>query len=65
MPDMLLLTYSDFLPLREDPKAIHGALQAVEDALPERERNGGRHGNLLAAEQAGGRIASRKNSRPP
>jgi alanine dehydrogenase len=33
MPDALLLTYSDFLPLREDPKAIHGALQAVEDAV--------------------------------
>jgi ornithine cyclodeaminase/alanine dehydrogenase-like protein (mu-crystallin family) len=33
MPDMLLLTYSDFLPLREDANAIHGALQAVEDAV--------------------------------
>jgi alanine dehydrogenase len=33
MPDALLLTYSDFLPLREDPKAIHGALKAVEDAV--------------------------------
>jgi ornithine cyclodeaminase/alanine dehydrogenase-like protein (mu-crystallin family) len=33
MPDALLLTYSDFLPLREDPNAIHGALKAVEDAV--------------------------------
>ena len=33
MSDALLLTYSDFLPLREDPKAIHGALKAVEDAV--------------------------------
>ena len=33
MPNALLLTYSDFLPLREDPKAIHGALKAVEDAV--------------------------------
>ena len=47
MPDMLLLTYSDFLPLREDPKAIHGALQAVEDAVKAQQSGIIRQNNIV------------------
>ena len=47
MPDMLLLTYSDFLPLREDPQAIHGALQAVEDAVKAQQAGIIRQNNIV------------------